>query len=263
MKRAYTDVTDGQMHYRTEGSGRTLILLHTAVNSSDEYERVMPFLSHNYRVIAPDFLGYGESDKPPRQYEIIDHAKSIIEFMDSLDIDKASIGGHHSGALVSAAIAVTWPDRVDKIILSCLPYWRDDNERLKSKDSPNFKRVEIDPDGGHLLEWWRRAIRYGDPPDIVDERVLCMHKAGPRGEEIHWASNKYAANIKDILPLIRAKTLVLAPTKDQFAPVQEDVQKLVPGSKLTTIKDGPVYVDRIMPGEFAGAILAFLEGPGI
>ena len=263
MKRAYTDVTDGQMHYRTEGSGRTLLLLHMAVSSSDEYERVIPFLSQNYRVIAPDYLGYGESDKPPRRYEMIDHAKSIIEFMDSLGIDKASIGGHHSGAGVSVAIAVNWPDRVDKIILSCLPYWRDDNERLKIMGSPNFQRVEIDPDGGHLLEWWRRAKRYGDPPDIVDERVLCMHKAGPRGEEIHWASLNFAANTGKMLPLVKAQTLVLAPSKDQYAPAQEDVQKLIPGSKLTIIKDGPVYIDRLMPREFAEAILAFLEDPGI
>lgn len=261
MKRAYADVPEGQMHYRAEGSGEALLLLHMAVNSSDEYARVIPYLSKRYRVIAPDYLGHGESDRPPEQYQILDHARSIVHFMDSLGIPRASIAGHHAGAMIGVAIAVTWPERVERLVLSCLPYWREDSERIKSSQDPSFQRVEIDPEGGHLLEWWRRAKRYGDTVDIVEERVLCMHKAGPRGEEMHWAINAYSTKLREVLPAVRCPTLVLAPTRDHLAPVQEDVHRLIPGSKLVAIENGPVYVDRVMPREFAEAILAFLEKP--
>ncbi|MFC1917283.1 alpha/beta fold hydrolase [Chloroflexota bacterium] len=69
MKRAYVDVPEGQVHYRTEGSGKVILLLHMAVSSSDEYTRVIPFLSKTYCDIALDFLGCGESDPAPRKLD--------------------------------------------------------------------------------------------------------------------------------------------------------------------------------------------------
>ncbi len=79
MKRAYVDVPGGQVHYRTEGRGRPLILIHQSVCSSDEYSRVLPLLAKNYRVIAMDTLGYGESDKPPRVYDIPDYEEIDVK----------------------------------------------------------------------------------------------------------------------------------------------------------------------------------------
>ena len=65
MKRAYADIPEGQIFYRFEGSGEPVLLLHAGVTSSGEYIKVIPFLSKNYRVIAPDFLGNGDSDPAP------------------------------------------------------------------------------------------------------------------------------------------------------------------------------------------------------
>ena len=45
MKRAYVDIPEGQMHYRWEGEGEPILLLHAAVTSSAEYNRVIPYLS--------------------------------------------------------------------------------------------------------------------------------------------------------------------------------------------------------------------------
>ena len=44
MKRAYTDIPEGQMHYRIEGDGEPLLLLHASVSSSNEFTRAMHFL---------------------------------------------------------------------------------------------------------------------------------------------------------------------------------------------------------------------------
>lgn len=59
MKRAYADIPEGQIHYRIEGSGEPILLLHMAVSSSDEFSRAMHFLSKKYQAIAMDFLGAG------------------------------------------------------------------------------------------------------------------------------------------------------------------------------------------------------------
>ena len=257
MKRAFADLPEGQIHYRFEGIGEPLLLLHAAVTSSGEYSRVIPFLSKYYRVIAMDFPGNGDSDSAPYPYQIPDHAQTVLNFMDYLDIEKTSIVGHHAGASVATELAVTWPDRLNKLVLSGLGIRPGPDEGIPFKDPPNFTSpVEIKQDGSHLVEWWRRANLWGDPPDIVEERVLEYIKAGPRGEEIHLASGAY--NLKVRLPLINCPTLVLIGTKDPFYSMAEGVHKLVPGSKFTIIENGPTHVDRIMPEEFAKAILSFL-----
>lgn len=261
MKRGYVDVPEGQIHYQTEGSGEPVLLLHAGVSSSGEYASVIPFLSKTYRAIAMDFLGYGESDKAPHEYKIPDHARTVISFMDSLGIERASIVGHHPGAQVAVELAASWPNRVDKLVLSSCPYWRDENERIANSKAPIFSPVKINADGSHLIEWWQRAKRFGDSLAIIEERSLDYHKAGPRGEELHWASLAY--EIKPKLPLIKCPTLVLSGTLDRFCVVAEEIKGFITRSKLAIIENGPTCINRVMPREFAEAIHTFLENPGV
>jgi pimeloyl-ACP methyl ester carboxylesterase len=258
MKRAYADIPEGQILYRTEGTGEPILLLHAGVTSSDEYKKVIPFLSKNYRAIAPDFLGNGDSDPAPFAYQVLDHARSMISFMDSLSIKKAIVVGQHVGGKVGLEMAVTWPDRVSKLVLSSIGYYEDAGKNIK--DPPNFRgRVDIKPDGSHLMEWWQRSDLWGHPLDIVHDRTIEYIKAGSRGEEIHWAGRNYDPRPK--LPFVKCPTLVLSATRDPFCVVAESVHKLVPGSKLTIIENGPIDIDRVWPKEFADAILNFLRAP--
>jgi pimeloyl-ACP methyl ester carboxylesterase len=216
MKRAYADIPEGQIHYRGEGSGDPILLLHAAVTSSDEYTRVIPFLSKTYHAIAMDFLGNGDSDPAPYPYQISDHARTVVSFMDSLGIKKASIVSHSVGTKVAVEFAVTWPDRINKLVLCGLGIRPEPGEGVPFKEPPNFTTaVEIKPDGSHLMEWWRRATLWGDPPEIAEERLLEYVKAGPRGEEIHWAGAAYDPKVK--LSLINCPTMVLMGTKETLS----------------------------------------------
>ena len=119
--------------------------------------------------------------------------------------------------------------------------------------------VDIKADGSHLLEWWRRSGLWGGSPEVLEERVIEYIKAGPRGEEAHLAGNDY--NPKTRLPLVNCPLMVLFETKDPFYVVAEGVKKLAPHATFKVIENGPIYVDRIMQQEFAGAILDFLQAP--
>ena len=257
MKRAYTDIPQGQIHYRNEGDGEPILLLHMAVASSDEYSRVIHFLSRRYRAIAPDFLGAGDSDPAPYAYQIADHARTVVSFMDSLGVKKASIVGQFNGAMIAAEVAVNWPERVDRLVLAGTGFW-EESEAIALSEPPNFTTtVEIKSDGSHLLEWWRRACLWGDySPEILEERVLEYVKAGTRGEEAHWAGAAY--DLKPKLPLIACPTLVLDATHYPFHYLAKEVKSLIPNSTLINIENGPMYLDRAMPKEFAEAIISFL-----
>ena len=258
MKRAYADIPEGQIHYRIEGNGDPVLLLHGAVNSSDEYTRVIPFLSKTYCTIAMDFLGNGDSDPAPYPYQIPDHALTVVSFMDSLGIKKASIVSHAVGNTVAVEVATTWPGRVNKLVVCGLVIRPESDEGIAFKDPPDFTSgVEIKPDGSHLMEWWRRAAMWEDPLDLVEERVIEYIKGGPRGEEIHWAGRDY--NLKARLPLINCPMLVLSATKAPFYSGQERLKRWLPKAKFAIIENGSISADRVMPKEFAEAVLRFLR----
>ena len=99
--------------------------------------------------------------------------------------------------------------------------------------------------------------------EIVDERVLDLHKGGPRGAEMHWAYFAYAPKLPTKLPLVKCPTLVLSGSRDHFCTVAPEVKRFIPRSKLSIIENGMVYIGRIMPKEFAEAVLNFLETPGV
>jgi pimeloyl-ACP methyl ester carboxylesterase len=61
------------------------------------------------------------------------------------------------------------------------------------------------------------------------------------------------------LPLITRPTLILDATYFPLHSRSEVVHKMIPNSKITTVKNGPMYCDRAMPKEYAGAILDFLK----
>ncbi|MGP8080410.1 MAG: alpha/beta fold hydrolase [Dehalococcoidales bacterium] len=260
MKRAFADIPEGQMHYRYEGNGDPILLLHPGVGSSDAFTNTMPYMSGKYLVIAPDFLGNGDSDPAPDQYTMLDHARSLRSFMDSLGIKKASVVGHHTGAKVAAELVINWPERVNKLVLSAIGYWEAAENIEKNEPTDFTSRVEIKPDGSHLMEWWRRAAMWGDPLDIVEASVLEYIKAGPRGEEIHWTARAY--DTKGRLPLIKCPTLVLSGAHGLFHSAADNVRKLIPGSKLAVIENGPPRMERTMPEEFAATILNFLGRTG-
>jgi len=260
MKRAYAEIPEGQMLYRFEGDGKPVLLLHAGVTSSLEFKDVIPFLSKTYRAIAPDFMGNGDSDPAPRAYDCFDHARTMISFMDALGIKKANVVGQHVGGKIGVEMAVNWPERVSSLVLSSIGYYESEGKNIM--DPPNFRgRVEIKKDGSHLMEWWERSALWGHPLDITHDRAVEYIKAGPRGEEIHWAGRNYDPRPR--LPLVHCPTLVLSATRDPFCVVAENVHKLVPGSKLNIIKNGPIDIDRVWPKEFAEAVLEFLNSiPG-
>ena len=167
--------------------------------------------------------------------------------MDVLKIKKATLVGHHLGSIVAAEFEIKWPERVNKMILSGIGYKPEPSEGKAFEDPPNFMgAVELKKDGSHLMEWWRRTTLWGDySPEILEERVIEYIKAGPRGEEAHSAAMDFNPKLR--LPLIKCPTLVVSSTYDPFFSVAENVRSFIPYAKLKIIKNGEIYVDRVMP----------------
>jgi pimeloyl-ACP methyl ester carboxylesterase len=119
--------------------------------------------------------------------------------------------------------------------------------------------IKIKWDGSHLMEYWERANRFGESVQVCNERALDYFKAGPKGEEMHHASFRYAVHVRDRLRQVKCPTLLICGRKDWLSPGSTVAQQLLPGSELIFIEGGSVIMNREMPKEVVAAILPFLE----
>lgn len=106
-----------QTRYIEAGSGFPVICLHGAAGGGVSWYPVMDRISSSYRVIAPDLVGYGETDKPDGEYDRPFFAGWLKAFMDSLKISQAHIIGLSQGGAVALQLVLDHPDLVNKLVL--------------------------------------------------------------------------------------------------------------------------------------------------
>ena len=117
------DVQTGSygLHYHEAGQGHPLVMLHGSgpgVSAWSNFRGNLPVFSQHTRTILLDMPGFGRSAMPEldRLYpEIAAHA--VLEFLDALSIEKASLLGNSMGGYVAAEFALAYPERLDRLVL--------------------------------------------------------------------------------------------------------------------------------------------------
>jgi pimeloyl-ACP methyl ester carboxylesterase len=103
--------------YRDEGSGEVLLLVHGMGGSSNTWSGVIPLLAKKYRVIAPDLLGHGESDKPRGDYSVGAFAVLLRDLLDALDVSRVTVIGHSLGGGIAMQFAHQHRQYCERIVL--------------------------------------------------------------------------------------------------------------------------------------------------
>jgi pimeloyl-ACP methyl ester carboxylesterase len=99
------------------GSGPALLLLHGLACDHTTWHPVINRLAQEFTVIAPDFLGHGESDKPRADYSIGGYANGMRDLLTILNIDKVTVVGHSFGGGVAMQFAYQFPERTERLVL--------------------------------------------------------------------------------------------------------------------------------------------------
>jgi pimeloyl-ACP methyl ester carboxylesterase len=106
-----------EVSYRDVGEGPVLLLLHGIAGSSRAWREVMPALAGDYRLIAPDMLGHGESAKPIGDYSLGAYASGIRDFLGVLGVERATIVGQSFGGGVAMQLAYQHPEVCERLVL--------------------------------------------------------------------------------------------------------------------------------------------------
>nr|WP_090274291.1 alpha/beta fold hydrolase [Mycolicibacterium komanii]CRL67232.1 alpha/beta hydrolase [Mycolicibacterium komanii] len=103
--------------YREAGTGEVLLLVHGLGGSSSSWRQMMPKLATNYRVIAPDLLGHGQSDKPHCEYSPTVFARLLRGLLDTLGIAEVTVVGHSLGGGVAMMFAARHRGYCKRLVL--------------------------------------------------------------------------------------------------------------------------------------------------
>lgn len=120
----YVAIDDGdggslRMHYLDEGQGELLLCLHGQPTWSYLYRKMIPLLvAAGYRVIAPDLVGFGKSDKPTERsdYSYAAHVGWMNRFLDALDLTDVTLVCQDWGGLIGLRCVASQPERFARVV---------------------------------------------------------------------------------------------------------------------------------------------------
>ena len=229
----------------------------------------------NHRVIAPDWPGYGDSDRPEIQYSIPFYISVLADFSNELGLDKFSLVGISMGGAVGLGFTLEYPDRVNKLVL--VDSYGLQDRAPAHKLSYLFVRIPL----VNELTWWiisrsrsmaAASLRgiFSKPDKVTDELVdlvfaeLNKPKAGQafqsfQKEEMNWST--MTTVYMDRLDEIAVPTLIVHGEQDGLVPVHyaEEANARIRGSQLSIIAEAGHWPQREKPEEFFEIVSGFLN----
>lgn len=145
-----------KIHYRQEGFGEAIVLLHASPRSGKMLENFGKILSQSFQVIIPDLPGYGYSEAIPQKvenlYQVVPYLKAFLE---ALNVKKTSIYGTATGAQLGIAYALSHPSEIKSLYLDNPAHFSEKEYRqISEKYFINFTPKS---DGSHLINLWNHA----------------------------------------------------------------------------------------------------------
>lgn len=270
ITRHYVTVTGGQLHYVTAGEGEVVLLLHQAPLSHAEFGPTIPLLARNFRVVAWDAPGHGDSYVPDHAYEFPEYLRALEELVDALGIERLHLVGNHSGAAFSREYAAAHPDRIGKMVLSGSARTPPEPKtRLEKADAflaePYSRELELDGDGDFLAATWRRYRTLASPAadlhDVLTAFIIGLD-ARTKPYDMHLAIFGYDGWIN--YRTIATPTMLLCGDGDFFVNDErlDYTCSLFPSCEVHPLIEGAgAFIGLERPEAYAAAITEFLQRP--
>ena len=118
MNEKFVEVDSNRIRYIESGdSQNVLVLIHGLGASAERWEKVLPFFNKNFRVIIPDLIGFGLSDKPVIDYTVDFFVSFLEKFLKSLNIKSTYLIGSSLGGQICAEFTASHPNFIKKLVL--------------------------------------------------------------------------------------------------------------------------------------------------
>jgi pimeloyl-ACP methyl ester carboxylesterase len=247
MPTAHLDGLD--VYYERSGSGPRLLFLNgSGATLESSALLIAPFREH-FDVVAHDQRGLGRTSRPPAPYSMADYAADAAALLDEVGWDTCSVVGVSFGGMVAQELAVTWPERIERLALACTS---PGGPELASY--PLHELATMAPDdrlalGARLLDTRFTADWLADHPGDRGLAEMMAARSAPevsddeqRGRMAQLEARRHH-DVVDRLAAITAPTLVACGRYDGIAPLanSEAIAERVPGADLRVYEGGHAF----------------------
>ena len=260
---------DIRTNYHDEGSGYPMILLHgsgAGVTGWENWHGVMPDFARRFRVLVPDIIGFGFTERPAdTRYSIKLWVQHLLGFMDALHIDKAVLVGNSFGGALALALAMRNAHRVAKMVLMGTPAGEFE-QRVAAARSWYYE-----PSLDNMAELLK-TFPY-DPSVVTDDMVRLRHEVsllagGSQAYRKLFPEPGKAGEVKMVkgipeadLQAIPTPILVLHGRDDQRVPLECGIRiaRACPNADLHVFGKCGHWVQIERRNEFVAQTLAFVQ----
>ena len=227
-------------NYHDVGSGPPVVLIHGSgpgVSAWANWRLTLPHLSRRFRVLAPDVLGFGYTERPTGvSYDLDTWTSHLLAFLDALDLERVSVVGNSFGGALALSLAVHHRSRVDKLVLM-------GSVGVSFELTPGLDAVwGFEPS----LEEMRRLLDvFTYDTNSVDDDLARLRLAAATRPGVHEAFRAMfppprqagitAMTIdEDLVRALEIQTLVVHGRDDRVIPMSNSMRlhDLIPGSRL-------------------------------
>jgi pimeloyl-ACP methyl ester carboxylesterase len=211
------------MHYYTAGRrGSPIILIHGLGGSAESWSALMPLLSRDFLVYAPDLPGFGQTPLAPEGVSVATHVLYLERFLDALGYPRAILVGNSLGGWIAARFAVEHPERVDRLyLLNSAGLLRESTNPPYATDREGARRI--------LKHLWGYTLPV--PGFILDAMV--RNSQSPAYKQFLERYNP-AEELDSVLEQIQAPTTIIWGMRDGIFPLTcaSDLHTGIAGSEL-------------------------------
>lgn len=219
-----------ELNCDVRGAGKPIVFLHGNAETHHTWRPQLEYFARDYRVVAPDLRGHGDSDKPVGAYPMSAFVADLVGLLDALAIDQAVIAGHSMGSRVAMSVVLEHPQRVAAMVLSgaaATPFGKA-NERIERVRTLGLER-EL-----------REFIEFESSPDSPEElkRQLLAHALNtPERVRIELCKTVSTFDVSNRLSEIDKPTLIMVGELDRGAPISaaRQLQEGIRKSRLVVI----------------------------
>jgi haloalkane dehalogenase len=258
---------DLQMAYTDVGDGEPVLLLHGIPTWSFLYADVIPLLEPHCRVIAPDFLGHGWSDRRDRfDRSLIAQTDAVLALLDELGIERVTVVGHDTGGGVALILAIDHPERVARLVLSnVVAYDSWPIGDMVALSDPSWREKSVSEVVDFVAEGLADGIHNADRLTPAFREGIVAPYADEEGK-ISLIRNASALNTNHTMALVDRHAEITAPTLvlwGQHDPWQtivdgERLAEEIPDAQLVRV-EASHWIPQDAPVEFAERIVSFLR----
>jgi pimeloyl-ACP methyl ester carboxylesterase len=259
-------VNDVDLYYERWGEGPRLLFLNGSGATIATTELLIKLFTGDFDVLVHDQRGLGRSAIPDGPYEMADYAADALALLDHVGWERARVVGVSFGGMVAQEVAVTAPERVERLALLCTSPGGAGGSSYPLHELADLPEAEARALGMQLLDtrftpgWLATHDNDRGLAEMMAERRLGAKTADQRRGEAAQLDARRRHDVCDRLRRITCPTLVACGRYDGIAPPPngEFIADRIPGARLRLYDGGHAFFaqDRAAIPE----VLAFLRG---